>query len=531
MSKIHRRDFISFLGKGVVSAALLPPFISACKSAPRTGAPPLPVIIKGMTPSSMDDLILAEGLVSKLLVGFGDQISEQDTFGFNCDYTAFIPLDEDHGLLWVNNEYPNPLFVSGFNGGEKSKEQVDAELYSLGGSIVEIKKENGEWNLVKGEKNRRITGHTTIPFNWPDPIRGSHVAMGTFQNCSGGVTPWGNILTCEENYQNCYGEAIRNSDEIDYSDGTYGWNQFYDNRPEHYGWVVEVNPHTGESQKHVALGRFSHECATIIELEDKRLVVYSGDDKNDEHLYKFISSEPGSLQNGTLYVADLEKGKWISMNHASQEILNANFKDQTEVLVFCREAAKMLGATPLDRPEDIEIDPVTGHILVACTNNKPKGNFHGQIMKFMEKDGKFDALEFSSDVLHTGGPETGFSCPDNLAFDLSGNLWFTVDISGSKLNKGVYEEFGNNGLFMVPRNGPQEGEVIQMASAPVEAELTGPFFSPDGKTLFLSVQHPGERSKSLTELTSNWPDGGTNPPRPSVVTIQGPLLEQINGIS
>jgi len=259
-------------------------------------------------------------------------------------------------------------------------------------------------------------------------------------------------------------------------------------------------------------------------------VVYSGDDKNDEHLYKFISSEPGSLLKGTLYVANLEKGEWISMNLKEQPLLQKHFKDQTEVQVFCRDAARMLGATPLDRPEDIEIDPVTGHVLVACTNNKPKGNYHGQIMKIMEKENQYDALAFGYDVLLTGGPETGFSCPDNLAFDRSGNLWFTVDISGSKLNKGVYEPFGNNGLFMVPRSGPQEGEVIQIASAPMEAELTGPFFSPDGKTLFLSVQHPGERSKSLTDLTSNWPDGGERPPRPSVVTIQGPLLEQINGL-
>jgi len=346
----------------------------------------------------------------------------------------------------------------------------------------------------------------------------------------GGVTPWGTILTCEENYDGCYGEAIRGSDKIDVSEGTYGWNKFYDNRPEHYGWVVEVDPHTGEAQKHVALGRFAHECATVIELEDKRLVVYSGDDKNDEHLYKFISSEPGSLLKGTLYVANLEKGEWISMNLKEQPLLQKHFKDQTEVQVFCRDAARMLGATPLDRPEDIEIDPVTGHVLVACTNNKPKGNYHGQIMKIMEKENQYDALAFGYDVLLTGGPETGFSCPDNLAFDRSGNLWFTVDISGSKLNKGVYEPFGNNGLFMVPRSGPQEGEVIQIASAPMEAELTGPFFSPDGKTLFLSVQHPGERSKSLTDLTSNWPDGGERPPRPSVVTIQGPLLEQINGL-
>ena len=107
-----------------------------------------------------------------------------------------------------------------------------------------------------------------------------------------------------------------------------------------------------------------------------------------------------------------------------------------------------------------------------------------------------------------------------------GNLWFTSDITGSKLNTPTYEKFGNNGLFVLLRNGDQAGQIIQIASAPVEAEFTGPCFSPDWKTLFLSVQHPGEKSTSLNNLTSTWPKkkGG---PRPSVITITGKLLTQI----
>jgi len=86
--------------------------------------------------------------------------------------------------------------------------------------------------------------------------------MGTFQNCSGGVTPWGTVLTCEENYQHCYGECKRGSAERDERMGTYGWSKFYENDPTHYGWVVEVDPKSGEAKKLVALGRFCHECAT-----------------------------------------------------------------------------------------------------------------------------------------------------------------------------------------------------------------------------------------------------------------------------
>jgi secreted PhoX family phosphatase len=487
--------------------------------------------IEGISPTDADDLVIAQGLFSNLLIGFGDSISDEDMFGFNCDFTAFIPQSEDRGLLWVNHEYTHHLFVSGRTKGSPfTKDKIDMGLYALGGSILQLQRIDGKWTVERSSKNKRITGHTEIPFNWPEPIDGSHTAIGTFQNCSGSVTPWGTILTCEENYQDVFGEIDRATGKLDPAWSHYGWRDVYPRSPLHYGWVVEVDPQTGAAQKHVALGRFCHECAQVIELEDKRLVVYSGDDKNDEHFYKFISSVPGSLSEGTLYVANIERGEWISLSYDEQAILQENFKDQTEVLVFCREAAKMVGASPLDRPEDIEIDPVTGHVLLACTNNKPKGNYDGQIMKFIEANGQYDALTFESEVLHAGGEETGFSCPDNLAFDRSGNLWFTSDISGSKMNKTNYIPYKNNGLFMVPRSGKQEGKVIQILSGPTDSELTGPFFSPDGKTLFLSVQHPGERTKSLDKLTSHWPGGGDSIPRPCVVAIEGPLLEQINGL-
>jgi len=145
----------------------------------------------------------------------------------------------------------------------------------------------------------------------------------------------------------------------------------------------------------------------------------------------------------------------------------------------------------------------------------------------MENDNDPLALRFDYDIFMAGGPETGFACPDNLAFDPAGNLWMTSDISGSRIGAGEYESFGNNGLFFIPMQGEQAGQVVQVASAPVDAELTGPSFSPDGKTLFLSVQHPGERSSAQRGLTSHWPDGGDTIPRPSVVTITGPALDAI----
>ena len=485
----------------------------------------------------LDEVVLAEGLEYEVLLRWGDRLSETDSFGFNNDFTAFIPFDKNDpsdGILWVNHEYLKELFVSGFDGDDRSKKtksMVDTEMYSVGGSLVRIKQQkDGRWQVVQNDPyNRRLTAHTDIPFEWDEAIAGSHSAMGTFANCSGGVTPWGTILTCEENYEMFYGETDKsdpqNPKRIPYEYLDYGWWRHYDNPPEHYGWVVEVNPKRGTAKKLVALGRCAHECATVHEASDGRLVVYTGDDSNDECLYKFISKNPGSLNQGKLYVANMEKGEWISLVFEEQAILQSHFKNQTEVLIYLREAAKLVGGSPLNRPEDIEIDPINGQVLVSLTNNKPKGDYLGEILKIEEADNdNKTSLHFKSSTFLAGGPETGFACPDNMAFDPSGNLWFTSDISGSSINKAPYEPYGNNGLFMVPTWGENKGKVLQIAAAPVDAEFTGPFFSPNGDTLFLSVQHPGERSSSIDALSSNWPDGGNNIPKPSVICVRGQAL-------
>jgi secreted PhoX family phosphatase len=116
-----------------------------------------------------------------------------------------------------------------------------------------------------------------------------------------------------------------------------------------------------------------------------------------------------------------------------------------------------------------------------------------------------------------------------MAFDPRGNLWFTSDMSGSLMNKEEkYKPFGNNGLFVFD---VQNDQVIQVASAPMDAEFTGPYFSPDGSSLFLSVQHPGETSTSLDKngLSSHWPDGGDSIPRSAVLVISGKALDDLMG--
>ena len=471
---------------------------------------------------------------------WNDPISDADRFGFNNDFTCFIPIKKNisnDGLLWVNHEYSSRLFVSNYSmGAERTLEQVEKEMYSVGGSIVRVKEINGKWEMVKNDPlNRRITAKTSIPFNWDEPIKGSRSAMGTHSNCSGGITPWGTILTCEENYDSFYGETVYDANnQPTHVPSSYGWEKFYNNPPEHYGWVVEIDPFTGIGQKHIALGRFSHECCTLVQLPDNRIVAYTGDDMNNEFIYKFISSKPNSLKEGTLYVADTINGVWIPIDFASQPLLHARFKDQTDVLIRTREAARMLGATPQNRPEDIEIDPLTGNVIIALTNNSAVGDYHGTILKLIEDNGKHDSLQFTSDSLATGGLDSGFTCPDNLVFDLSGNLWFTSDMSGRLMNQPMgpyFPSFKNNGLYVLLRHGKNKGEIIQIASAPNDAEFTGPWFSPDYKTLFLSVQHPGERSISLNALTSTWPQDEDGIPKPSVITIKGELLDKLNRLN
>jgi len=532
--EIDRRAFLSFLGALAPGAILAPTVLSGCehKQWPKNGEN-IEFLLKGIQPDNTDEISLAKGFDWNILIKYQDPINAEDYFGFNNDFTTFLP-DEGSttsGLLWVNHEYVDLKFLTGRTDGSlPTKEQADKEMYNVGGSFIRVEKIKDVWTFVPNHQfNRRYTANTKFDFLWDDKVQGTNEAYGTLANCAGGKTPWGTILTCEENYHDAFGE--RNTDDGSIKPGRYRWETLYNRPPEHYGWVVEIDPNTGLGQKLVALGRCAHECATVHQLKDGRVVVYTGDDKKDECIYKFVSSKPNSLSEGTLYVANLGEKKWVSLDINDHKILQDNFESQTEILIRLREAARLVGGTLCDRPEDIEIDPITGHVFIALTNNKPKGNYFGSILKIAEGNELHDSLSFEWEIFRTGGEESGFACPDNLAFDNSGNLWFTSDISGSAMNKEPYTNFGNNGLFVVPRFGLKAGEVIQIASAPMDAEFTGPSFNADQTALFLSVQHPGEESsQDLSHLTSHWPNK-EGLPAPAVVVITGEGLEYLTQIN
>jgi secreted PhoX family phosphatase len=519
-----------------------------------------------------DDLIVPEGFEYTIIRRSEDPMGGDMIFGDHADFIAYFAIDaqdggdnSEDGLLWVNHEYINPLFWSNYDDPygesetEKTVEQINKEKSGVGGAVIRVRMEDGEWTFVEDdEMNRRVDATTpmdvTGPASGAEIMKGATEVIGSMGNCSGGVTPWNTVLSCEENYQDYYGQRTNEDgepgmgtaaepEELDMA-LTYRWLDDPDNAhpPEHYGWVFELDSFDPESKprKHSWLGRLRHENAAITIAPDDRVVVYTGHDEVDQCIYKFISSgtyEEGNreanldlLTDGMLYVADFSTGTWNAMDFEENPLFEENgFQDQGDVLTRAYEAAALpqeedgppLG-TPMDRCEDIEVHPETGQVYCALTNNEAHGNFYGQIIRMTEEGDDPTAESFAFEVFAAGGPQTGFAAPDNLMFDNENNLWVVTDMSSSGMNQGIYTTFRNNGAFMIPTDidgGISGSEVFQFASAPIAAELTGPALTPDGQTLFLAIQHPGETSESRDEPTSTWPDGES--PKSSVVAITG----------
>lgn len=486
--KVSRRDFLKFLGLSTL-------IISSCDTKNIVKLTNQEnTLFQELKASSIDDLLLSDSFSYQIIRSWKDPINSKELFGTNNDFTCFFGINENSALLWVNHETLDPKLIP----------DIEEQRKSTGGSIIGLKKENGLWQFDQGNSlNRRIDANT--PFTVSGPLKNVKTSItGTLANCSGGKTPWNTVLSCEENFH--------------YFDKKYGWKDF--NRKD-YGWVVEIDPFNPEKTpvKHSALGRFAHENAALTQAKTGQLVVYMGDDKEDEHIYKFISKSKNindkskMLEEGTLYVAKLKKngsGKWLELSMNNPK-LKDKFTDLTDLLIHTRKAAKILKASPLNRPEDLEISPFDGSVFVALTKNLERENYHGSILKITEED--HTSLDFKYEDFLIGGEISGLSCPDNLCFDNEENLWVCTDISGEYLGKKPYKHHGNNSLFVIPTKGENAGKPIRVVSAPKGAELTGPSFSDDYKTLFLSVQHPGEDGKSAW----NSKDGI---PRSAVVAIK-----------
>ncbi|WP_210494098.1 alkaline phosphatase PhoX [Patulibacter sp. SYSU D01012] len=563
------------------------------ESAVAAGAPTAFSDFRAIAPSSADQVQVPEGFRADVLIRWNDEFASTDgtvhRYGFNNDFMAYLPLEgtDDEALLFVNHEYPAPFFLHGKRtAAEKTAADIAEEKYAVGNSILHVRRgADGVWQVVSPSKyNRRITGDFPA-CDVTGPLKGKGDVLladgttrvrvgqsaerpdqidGSVANCSGGTTPWGTTLSCEENYQD-YGPS-----------SAYGWGGTYlQTTHANYGWVVEHDPYdpTSRPRKHTALGRFRHENTAFNAHPGKPFVLYMGDDKVNEGVYKFVSARsyvPGDrannlkiLEEGTLYIAkwspegrrrfgsadtsslltaDVGTGEWVKVEESELVDTAAHLRKRID-------ATEGAGAYDrhyaTNRPEDVEVD-VDGTVYVAFTNNSGVNDQHGAVRKLRERRNDPTATTFTWEDYHVGGPqperkgigEEGMSCVDNLVFDDANNLWAVTDISSSSLKgspgaKAFYEYHGNNAIFMIPRSGPNAGVAYRFANMPVEAEGTGPYFSSDFSTLFVNVQHPGEetpanaaaRLDAPETFTSWWPEGnrtaGVNPsmPRPSTVAI------------
>lgn len=543
---------------------------------------------------------LSNGYEMSVLIRWGDPIFEgvgdfdwsslsgeeqAKRFGYNNDFLGLIEYD-GHWLLAVNHESTSAQLM--FEGQDrytsKNPAHTKIEQMAHGLSVLELRQDAvGHWSVVLDSSfNRRITLDTEMQISGPcaghsrlqtpeDPT--GRLVRGMVHNCSGGVTPWGTILTCEENILYYFGGEQTDKSEIPaYKRYNIGYSKAYiwyqtqprfdtahaPKQPNRFGWVVEIDPTdpTSKPVKRTALGRFYHESANPIQNSDGRIVIYMGDDGYFEYLYRFVSSQPHTphqtrsrleygdvLDEGTLSVAKFHSDgtlEWIPLTFGLFGLTPENgFQSQEDILIEARRAGDVVGATKMDRCEDVEPNPKTNKVYINCTLNPKRGtedfegsnpvnprteNAAGHTIELSPPNGDHSAVVMEWRMLLLAGGEqhnasygeafeydAAFACPDNAAIDPQGRLWITTD--------GTQKVLGTaDSIYAIETEGPLRGQPRRLFSGPQGAEITGPCFAPDGKTLFLSVQHPGRPKSGWTNC---WPDfDPARPARPSVVAIR-----------
>ena len=584
------------------------------------GGPGIDTAFTPVVPNTADAVTVPEGYRSDVVIRWGDPVlpgapefdfenqtatAQAGQYGFNCDLAVMFPMDDrdERFLFTANHEYTTePSMFRGYEPESPTREQVEIAWAAHGMTVVELASRPGDGGLepVLGSYNRRITALT--PFELRGPAVGSLTrtnadptgtrVLGTLNNCAGGHTPWGTVLSGEENFNQYFGtagevdparlEELRRYG-ISASPSGRKWEEFdrrFDlaaepNEVNRFGYVVEVDPWNPDSTpvKHSAMGRFKHEGATIHVTADGTVVAYSGDDERFDYLYKFVSSRkvvPGGsasaraenmriLDEGTLYVATFSgnsptaeidgsgalpsdgafdgSGTWIPLMTVSANgnaVSHVDGMSAEQVAVHTRMAGDAVGATKMDRPEDVEPSPTTGKVYMALTNNTRRGtggnpvadeanprhnNKHGQVVEITDDHGgtafTWNLLLVCGDPAEADSYFGGFdkakvspiSCPDNVAFDPGGGLWVSTD--GNALGF-------NDGLYSVATEGTNRGDTKLFLTVPIGAETCGPLVF-DNRVI-VNVQHPGEKDgASIENPASHWPDGGSSQPRPSTV--------------
>lgn len=525
-------------------------------------------------------------------------------FGYNCDFVGFLPLDgsNEHGLLAVNHEYTNEELMFPGMVRQDTKEQafarmtrelVDIEMAAHGCTVVEVRRGPQGWEVVRDSRyNRRITAETPMRISGPAAghrrMRTSYdpegrMVRGTLNNCAGGKTPWGTFLTAEENFHGYFWGKLSpdhpekaNYERYGVPENWYAWGKFHDrfdvekepNEANRFGWIVEFDPYDPESVpvKRTALGRMKHENASPIVSRDGRVAIYMGDDQRFEYIYRFVTARPWNpkdraanrdlLDEGTLSVARFNPDgtlDWLPLVFGEGPLTPENgFRSQADVVIEVRRAADLLGATRMDRPEEVEPNPKTGRIYATLTNNtrrKPEevdaanprpNNAFGHIIEMIPPEGDHTADRYRWEILvRCGDPRLGevgatfnpatsehgwFGMPDNVAFDSHGRLWIATDGNSGKATG------RSDGLWAMETEGPARGTSRLFFRCPAGAEVCGPEFTPDDRALFLAIQHPGDdgeewpafgRPSTFDDPSTRWPDFKPGvPPRPSVIVVE-----------
>jgi secreted PhoX family phosphatase len=500
-----------------------------------------------------------------------------------------VTASSTSGLLVTNHEYPDYSTMFADGTANWSLRKTRKAQAALGVSIIEVARSERGWAVVRPSHHaRRIHAYTHMRIAGPaagnDAMmtarsRSGRDAWGTYANCAIGWTPWGTYLTCEENF-NFYFKGL---DEPTPMQARYGISQRnhtglwgdadprFDvsrspNEPNHFGWVVEIDPYDPSSVpvKRTALGRKKHEGAACAVARDRRLAFYMGDDQAFEYLYKFVTARPWNpddraanrdlLDTGTLYVARFETdgtGHWMELVHGRNGLTAANgFRSQGDVAIFARAAADRVGATPLDRPEWTAVDPHGGAVYVTLTHNNDRGrpgrpgadgpnprapNRFGHLLRIDEASADAAATGFKWEVFALAGDPKAtdsmkratikgdaYASPDGLMIDPRGVLWVQTDMSPGNLLKGDHAMFGNNQMLAID---PVTRETRRFLTGPRGCEITGACLTPDARTMFVNVQHPGEGReggsdpRAVREI-SNWPDHQSDGrPRSATVVI------------
>jgi secreted PhoX family phosphatase len=565
-STVQRRTLLrGGFGAAIAAAFGSGSLLAACGGGgdSGSGSEAFAVSFKGLPATTGDQVFVPEGYSADVLFAAGDPVaagaaayagtfmdsaSYEKVAGGNHDGMHFYPLQgvdpNRGGLLVINHEAPDAqiLFGGSYNAATASAEQKKIALSAVGVSVIEVEQAGGKWAVKRNSPyNRRYTGNTSYAVSGPAAAAVGRTVIGTLNNCASGMTPWGTYLTCEETTDN-------------YLDPTQP--------QEGYGWVVEIDPQGSfPATKRTALGRFDHENTDYLLDPDNTLTIYMGDDSTPGCVYKFVAAAKYNpddraanrnlLDSGTLYAARFNSngtGQWIELSQGKNGLVAGaqdpgnvtqsatapapvitHFVSQSDVLLNTKAAARVAGATLMDRPEWVTVGP-DKKIYMTFTNNgsrvqtdaaNPRAtNPHGHIIRWTEDGGLGKATSFVWDMFLLAGDQRlpaanqkgnivgdTFSSPDGIGVDPMGRLWVQTDASTGSAITGT---FGNNAMYYVDQ---QTRKSTRFLVGPNGCEITGLTYTPDLKTFFINIQHP----------TGSWPSnvqGNSLPPRSATIVVR-----------